>query len=338
MPEANTQNSPFTFPNIASLIEDAKNNPPEPIVSGLLNEGEVAGLHGPPEAFKTIFTLQIAEAIASGKPFLGRWDVPKPRSVYYLETEMSTTAMGSRLGKMYPHKPPAGRIAFADEKRLRAFKRAHNLLAKFQLLEEWIKEAESEVVILDTCNPFFRGKETPNDETSAGQFFDLLGDLPTALKMFVRHNHKPRIEDASADGAYRIRGSGQFADVPDVLIEISRTDKRINKAELAVTKYRHGTKPDDLKLWFDSGDFRLCSENPVIHLLKEGSLTRSEILDDLQRRFGVAQRRGDDLIDQQRTLGYLLESMEGHERVYELNLGHPIIAARFKQADGSQIA
>jgi hypothetical protein len=36
-------------------------SPPKPVISGLLHEKEIAGLHGAPEVFKTIFTLQLAE-------------------------------------------------------------------------------------------------------------------------------------------------------------------------------------------------------------------------------------------------------------------------------------
>src|SRR6266478_9214078 len=74
---------------IAELIWRAKTSPPKPIIRGLLHEKEIAGLHGAPEVFKTIFTLQLAESLATGEPFLGVWKVPKPRRVYFLETEMS---------------------------------------------------------------------------------------------------------------------------------------------------------------------------------------------------------------------------------------------------------
>jgi hypothetical protein len=137
-------------------------------------------------------------------------------------------------------------------------------------LSLWVSEAKAEVVLIDTCNPFFRGKQNPNDETAVGAFFDLLESLPAAAKVFVRHNHKPRMEDVTPDGASRIPGSGQFADVPDLLMEIRRTDKRINEAELSITKYRHGMKPDDLTVWFDRVDFRLCAVPPILHVLARG--------------------------------------------------------------------
>jgi RecA-family ATPase len=316
MPETiSTNNSPLV-PDTVFLIENAEKNPPEPILEGLLNEGEVAGLHGPQEAFKTMLTLQLAESLATGKPFLGRWLVPKPRSPYYFETEMSNSALGRRLREMFRSEPPPRQVRFADEKRLKQFKRAPNLVTKFALLNQWVLEAEADVVILDTCNPFFRGKQSPNDETAVGEFFDHLDAIPAPNKLFVRHNHKPRMEDvALGDGASRMRGSGQFADVPDLLLEIRRTDKRVNKAELSVTKYRHGMKPDDLTLWFDSGDFRLVAIDPVTHLLKNGPLPRETLLSLLEQRFGVSERKGDQLLEEHPNLD---RYMEGHQRILVL--------------------
>src|SRR5215467_375558 len=89
------------IPGIAELIHQAKVNPPKPVIAGLLHEREIAGLHGAPEVFKTVFTLQLAESLASGKPFLGVWQVPKARRVFFFETEMSPAALGSRLARMY---------------------------------------------------------------------------------------------------------------------------------------------------------------------------------------------------------------------------------------------
>jgi len=302
---------------IADLIHRAKHSPPKPVVAGLLHEKEIAGLHGAPEVFKTIFTLQLAESLATGKPFLGVWQVPKPRRVYFLETEMHETALGSRLVKMYANETPPKGIYFANEAQLKQFHRATDLQQKFALVREWLREAKADVVMLDTANPFFRGKESPNDETTAGAFFDLLADLPAKVKLFVRHNHKPRMDDSGGDAAMRIRGSGQFSDVPDLLLELSRKDKRTNEAALSVSKYRHGSKPDDLTLWLDAGTLRLVSVPPVIHLLRSGSLTRRQLLAELDARFGIKQRKADELIREQQP--YVFERMGGHERHFELD-------------------
>jgi len=308
---------------IADLIWRAKVSPPKPVIADLLHEKEIAGLHGAPEVFKTIFTLQLAESLGTGKPFLGVWQVPKPRRVYFFETEMSETALGRRLEKMYANETPPERIDFADEARLKLFYRATDLQQKFALLREWLREAKADVVVLDTANPFFRGKESPNDETTAGKFFDLLADLPTKTRIFVRHNHKPRIDDSGGDAAAKIRGSGQFGDVPDLLLELRRADKRTNEAILSVSKYRHGSKPEDLTLWLDTSTLRLVSVPPVIHLLQDGPLTRAQLLAGFMR-FGVKQRTADELIRNELVKGEnepicLTEKMRGHERVYEID-------------------
>jgi hypothetical protein len=302
---------------IADLIWRAKVSAPKPVLTGLLHEKEIAGLHGAPEVFKTIFTLQLAECLATGKPFLGVWQVPRPRRVYFLETEMHETALGGRLVKMYANQTPPERIYFADEAQLKQFHRATDLRQKFDLLREWLREAQADVVVLHTANPFFRGKESPNDETTAGAFFDFLTDLPAKAKLFVRHNHKPRMDDSGGDAAMRIRGSGQFSDVPDLLLELGRKDKRTNEAALSVSKYRHGSKPDDLTLWLDAGTLRLVSVPPVIHLLQSGPLARRQLLTALDTRFGIKQRKADDVIHEQQP--YVVERMGGHERLFDID-------------------
>jgi AAA domain len=301
---------------ISDLMREARENPAKPVIQGLLHEEEVAGLHGPPEVFKTMFTLQLAESLASGSPFLGEWRIPRKRTVYFFETEMSVTALGSRLAKMFKDRIPPSGVHFANETHLRRFRRAPNLSEKFKLLNEWVAETKADVVILDTCNPFFRGKESPNDETVAGAFFDNLAAVPASNKLFVRHNHKARMED-DLDSASKIRGSGQFADVPDLLLEITRMDKRTSEARLGVSKFRHGSKPDDMPIWFDSENFRLIAVPPVIHLLTAGPLPRLELLKSLQNCFGIGQRKADQMIAELREC--LVEKMEGHRKVFGID-------------------
>jgi|SRR5882672_2557249 len=318
LPADNSTTTSKSQTGIAELIWQAKVSPPRPVITDLLHEKEIVGLHGAPEVFKTIFTLQLAESLAKGRPFLGVWEVPKPRIVYFFETEMSGSALGKRLGKMYAEEEPPKGIYFADETQLKQFRKVPDLQHKFSLLKDWLRETKADVVVLDTANPFFRGKESPNDETTAGAFFDLLTDLPSKVKLFVRHNHKPRMDDSSGDASMKIRGSGQFSDVPDLLLELSRKDKRTNEAALSVSKYRHGSKPDDLTLWLDAGTLRLISVPPVIHLLQSGPLTRRQLLAALDARFGIKQRKADELVSEQRP--YVVERMGGHERLLELDL------------------
>jgi hypothetical protein len=64
------------------LIRHAKEHPPEPIIKGLLNKGDILLLHGSEESFKSIFVLQIAESISLGSDLLRYWKVPNKLSCW----------------------------------------------------------------------------------------------------------------------------------------------------------------------------------------------------------------------------------------------------------------
>jgi RecA-family ATPase len=299
----------------SSLIESFRSSPPQWVIEGLLGENEIAGLHGPQEVFKTIFCLQLQEALALGRPLWDLYKIPRPRRTLLLETEMSPIVMGRRLAAMYPSGPAPSGMLYIAEADLRALRRAVGLEKKFELLDSWVRKLKVEVLILDTCNPFFRGKESANAEEHVGKFFDLLGDLPLSVKIFVRHNHKRR-EMESGDDASLIRGSGQFADVPDLLMQLKRQDRRTNEATLSVSKFRHGSRPDDLTLWFDKEAFRLTPRNPVEYVLQGhgGGLTRDQLLGELHSRFGIAQRKADELVKDAK----IVQTMLGHRKVFML--------------------
>jgi hypothetical protein len=63
-------------------------------------------------------------------------------------------------------------------------------------------DVKPDVLIIDTANPFFRGKESPNDETTAGAFFDLLEATPASVKLEAASDraYQPRAPDDIAGG------------------------------------------------------------------------------------------------------------------------------------------
>jgi hypothetical protein len=70
-------------------------------------------------------------------------------------------------------------------------------------------------------------------------------------------------------------------------------------------------------LWFDSRDFRLISLPPVIHVLRDGGLSRADLLKALARRFDVGERHGDAMILSVRD--YLEDVQRGHQKVFQLD-------------------
>lgn len=298
--------------NAFDLIRSATDAPPAPLVDGLWYEGELAGLHGQPEAMKTFLALQLAESLAAGRPFLGLFKVPRVRRVCLCETEMNVSTLGLRLAQMNRGQRLPDGLTFASAADLRTLSHASNLEAKFAVLA-YIADG-SDVLILDTANCFFRGAQSGNDERFAGEFFDRLAALP-GTKLFVRHDRK-RHGDAfeSDDGAGSIRGSGQFADWPDLLLQSRRPDRRLQSATLRVTKFRNGTTPPDVELWLDLALYRLRPLPPVVAVLAEhpSGLPREDLIAHAKARFGIGHATVDAMAN---ALGeFVRRTQSGHAK------------------------
>jgi AAA domain len=297
-------------------------------LEGLIHENEIVGLHGTQEAFKTMWCLQLAEALATGGYFLGQWKATRPMNVFFLETEMSVTAMGKRARQMYGQRVPTG-VFFATEKELKQFRRAPDLAAKMNMLDGWLSRYRAfgiviDVVIVDTANPLFRGRQSPNDETTAGEFFDRLTNLPGKLKVYVRHNRKRRADNGGVDvdeDAQSQRGSGQFADVPDLLMQMKRSDKRVDCADIEVTKFRHGSKPAEFQLCFDSIDYRLIPYPKLVHLLREETRSREELIAGLKAHFNMGHNNAETNLKTAKESGLIIETQMGHRKLLSVNWG-----------------
>lgn len=308
-----------TFPNTWSardLIELAKRKPPVPIIEGLLNEGDILLLHGTEESFKSVFVVQCAEAIATGKPFLRKWRVRGERRVGIIETEMHAAMMGERLTKMFPSGNAPEHIYFMDDVLLKKWRR-EGIPGKFDIIEDWIYEADLQVLMIDTANDFFRGDDSASEERVVGEFFDKLRNIEVAGRIIVRHDRKRREVDDSSHSNELIRGSAEWKEDPEAIIHLKRIDKRTHEVQMEVGKLRYATKPEPCDLWFDSGDFRLVPLPPVIAALASGPKTRQEIVTHCER-FGLKERAVDDQLSDLR--GFLKTGQAGHERTYEIDV------------------
>ena len=87
--ELNGRTSPFLTADEVSLLE-----PPRYLVDGLIPDGALTEIHGPPASGKSFFALALACDVATGHPFLGRPVRPGP--VLYVAGE-GVSGLGARL-------------------------------------------------------------------------------------------------------------------------------------------------------------------------------------------------------------------------------------------------
>lgn len=301
----------------AELIQRARDNPRVPIIEGLLYETDLALLHAPEESFKSFFILQLAMNLASEEPFLRRWEIATPQRVGIVNTEMDAVGLGERLQKMAAAEVDRlGDLRFLDRNGLKEFRRCGGLGERVKFVRDWATEEKVEFLIIDTANDFFRGKENPNDETVVGRFFEGVRGMPCRGYLLVRHDHKPKMEDAQGSSNDRIRGSAEWKEDPELILNLQRQDKRTHEVLLEVGKQRYGRKAEPLTLWFDADAFRLTALPPVIHILEKGPQARQEVIEAARRRFSLGQRATDDQLAKYRE--FLSEDRVKHEKRFKI--------------------
>lgn len=310
----------FPVSNSASdLITLARTSKHDFIIQEILSPGDIFLLHGFEETFKSVFVIDLAAHIADGKDYLALgWRIPKGRRVGIIETEMHPEQMGIRLSRMYPHGDAPADLRFMLKEVLRNFKRARSLEKKFAVVADWVRHERLEVVVLDTANDFFRGKDDPKDETKAGEFFDRLRELNVAW-IIVRHDRKQQaggLPFGDNGGNESIRGSAEFKEDPETIFQITRRDKRINEVKIECGKMRYGLKPEPAILWCDAGSFQMTAEKPVLAILGKDWMLRSRIVDEGKKRFGLSERKTDDMLAELKPV--LEERQAGHSKQFRV--------------------
>ena len=303
----------------AELILQAGNNPPEPIITGLMNVGDILLIHGTEECFKSIFVVQMAEAIATATPLVRYWNVPHPYVVGVINTEMHEAMLGIRLKAMFPAGDAPTNMRFLGAEAMHRWRRNTTIAGKFTLISQWIRQEGIQVLLIDTANDFFRAASNPSDETAVGGFFDQLRNLELKATGAVRHDRKHKGDDqffgdSSND---RIRGSGEWKEDPEAILFLERLDRRTHSVRFEVGKLRYGSKPELLTLWFDAECFRLIPLPPVIAVLEAGPKSRQEVLTECEIRFGLSERKVDEMLGEHKQ--FLRESQQGHHKVFEID-------------------
>lgn len=302
----------------AHLIRFAKKYPPKPIVQGLLNEGETLLIHGTEESFKSFFVIQLGKGISTGCPFLRARPIPTAYRVGILETEMHPAGLGERLAKIFAGFAVPSEMLFYDPNLVEIW-RGKSLKGKFEALGKWVETAGIQVLMVDTANDFFRGRDNPSDERVVGEFFDGMRNLPLPLvaRILVRHDRKKKEHDVGAHSNELIRGSARWKEDPEAIVYLKRVHKQTHEVDMEVGKLRYGAKPEPLQLWFDAKCFRLIPVPPVIAALEGGGQSREEIVAACSSRFGVEERKVADMLSHERE--YLMEGQDGHRRTFRID-------------------
>jgi hypothetical protein len=210
--------------SIEKLIRLARETSVPWVVKDLWQENGIVIVHSLEEEFKSIFSYQMAKAIAAGSPLLRTWQVPRPRRVGIFETEMDDLEVGKRLSKMFPQGDWPDSLIVSDAALMTEFRKKLTREGKMQCLDRWMKLNEIEILVWDTVNSILATGE-PNSEKSVSQFFDGLALLPQKGTLLVRHDVKPSKDSEHRSSNQLVRGSNRLVEDASTVIHLSRPDK-----------------------------------------------------------------------------------------------------------------
>jgi hypothetical protein len=247
--------------------DDIQDEPVEWLIQGILPALSFSALYGPPGSFKSFIALDMAEAIATGRPWMGN-SIDQQGAVLYLCGE-GFGGMGARIKAcQLHHDTPKGAPIYVvrHQLNLRSSQEDFNALifAVVQLVET--TGIEFKLVIIDTLARAFGGGNE-NDSDAMGSFTISMGKIQEFLKcalMVLHHSGK--------DTTKGLRGHSSLLGAVDTQLEILRFEDQA-KGIISLTKQKDGQ--DGIRLGFEMVEVEIGGSSlgfdPTISLAVQAS-------------------------------------------------------------------
>jgi RecA-family ATPase len=191
--------------------------PPDWLVPGLLHKGTMVVLAGSPGSGKSVLSLCLAVAKATGFPFLGR-DLVKGR-VLYFDEENSQPDFEEYLRWIWRGLGRPEPSLLNENIRMERFSLAHaarNFRGQYNYMEQCAKEFQPELTIIDTATPACQIKDE-NDNAMATEAIQQLRTVQQASEescMLVLKHAKVDQEH----GTHTVRGAKAWVGSTDATI------------------------------------------------------------------------------------------------------------------------
>ena len=297
------------------------------IEGGVLPEKSVQVIGGMSKIGKSIMAMNEALCIASGKPFLLQFEVPRPRRVIYFQAEISLGPLQKRLRTMIEAEniEPEAQERFFHVPSCKGIK-----ITQYQHLRHVMdacKDIGAEVVIIDPLSRFFMGNE--NHAMDVQKLVDAIDQMVARLGVSVilvhHHGKPPQDGNGQRQGAQQLRGSSVLFDAFDSYLSLNKKNgKQLNGYARLAFELRNEADPQPMTIHRDPETlwWQLVDEEPagragaavsdVVLAIEElgGKADRSKVVDQLKARTGLKGR----------AVGDLIRRAVGMKRIYEETL------------------
>jgi len=211
-----------------------QDEPVEWLIEGVIPKGSFTALYGPPGSFKSFIALDIAEAIATGRAWMGR-PVKQTGAVLYLAGE-GFGGIGARIKacKLH-HQTEDGAPIYIVRHQLNLRSSAEDFNALMMAVVTLVEQTgmEFSLAIVDTLARAFGGGNE-NSSEDMGAFITAMGKVQEFLNcalMVLHHSGK--------DAAKGLRGHSSLLGAVDTELELLRFDEQM-KGVLTISKQKDG--------------------------------------------------------------------------------------------------
>ena len=245
-----------------------QDEPVEWLIEGVIPKGSFTALYGPPGSFKSFIALDIAEAIATGRTWMGK-EVKQTGAVLYLAGE-GFGGIGARIKacKMH-HQTEDGAPIYIVRHQLNLRSSAEDFNALMMAVVQLVEQTgmEFSLAIVDTLARAFGGGNE-NSSEDMGAFITAMGKVQEFLNcalMVLHHSGK--------DAAKGLRGHSSLLGAVDTELELLRFDEQM-KGVLTISKQKDGA--DNERFGFEMVEVEirpagLGLSDPIVSLAVQAS-------------------------------------------------------------------
>jgi hypothetical protein len=215
--------------------DSIQDEPVKWLIEGVIPVGAFTALYGPPGSFKSFIALDIAEAIATGRSWMGN-GVSEPGAVLYIAGE-GFGGVGARIKAIKQHhQTPAGAPIYVIRHQLNLRSSVEDFNALMVAIETLVMETgiNFKLIVIDTLARAFGG----GDENSASdmmQFVVTCGRIQQIVQgaalMILHHSGK--------DQSRGMRGSSALLGAVDTELELIRFEDSM-KGIIRTAKQKDG--------------------------------------------------------------------------------------------------
>jgi hypothetical protein len=241
-PQAEEESAKSKF--LVESWDSIKDEPVEWLIESIIPKRAFVALYAPPASFKSFIALDIAEAVATGREWMG-YRVPKKGAVLYIAGE-GHGGMGARVKACkIQNNSPDGANLYVIRAQINIRSSQEDFDALVAAINELIAQIDEplELIILDTLMRMSGGGFNENSSEDMGGFITQAGKIQAiylCAMLLIHHSGK--------DIKKGLRGHSSLLGAVDTELEIQRQDSVINSADtsvignaiLTVTKQKDG--------------------------------------------------------------------------------------------------